>query len=281
MCQLQGYNIGASFKVTLNAQPVCIVSLYRLGYITAHVHTYSLHGQLKSLGRNTLHSANIIDTCTYSTADTAHGCPTRALRQSAHSHNLYGIANRSVVTSRIVLYSCIRRAIQHASNDLTHHSRTCHTCYTATYSTVRNPRCLCHTITEYLASYGCTCLACCTKYWGVRNKAQCASCHSRGHTRIYIRVLPCVRHSHTLLSVLSLLLRCHAHRHDSANHRIVYSTKNVFCRALRHTTAQLALVKVCRQFRLQSRYEALFYVLLWADAVGCCLQPYLLLHLRL
>ena len=281
VCQLQRYNISASFKVALNAQPVCIVSLYRFGYITAHVHTYSLHGQLKSLGRNTLHSANVIDTCTYNAADTAHGSPARTFRQTAHSHKLNGIANRCVVTSRVVLYSRIRRAIQHASNALTHHSRTCHACYTATQSTVRNPRCLCHTITEYLASYGCTCLACCTKRRSVRNKAQCASCHSRGHTRIYIRVLPVVRHSHTLLSVLPLLLRCHSHRHDSAKHRLVYTTKNVFCSALRHTTAQLALVKVCCQFRLQSRYEAFFYILLWTKTVCSCLQSYFSLHLRL
>ena len=157
MCQLQGYNISTSLKVSLYAQPVCIMALYHLGNITAHVHTNAFHRYLEHLGRNALQATHIIQASSNYTANATHSGPACALRKTAHSHKLHGIANRSVVASRIVLYSRIRRTVKHTSNALAHHSRTYHACDSSSKSGIGYSRHLCHAIAEYLSCNSSTC----------------------------------------------------------------------------------------------------------------------------
>ena len=211
MCQLQGYNISTSLKVSLYAQPVGIMTLYHLGNITTHVHTNAFHRYLEHLGRNALQTTHIIQASSNDTANATHSSPACALRKTAHSHNLHGIANRSVVASRIVLHSCIRRTVKHTSNALAHHSRTCHACYSASKSGIGYSCCLCHAIAEYLSCNSCTCFAKLTEHRSVSSKTNCRACHSCAHVRVNVGILALVGHGHSLLSILSLLLRHHAH----------------------------------------------------------------------
>ena len=256
------------------------MSLYHLGNITTHVHTHAFHSQLEHLGRNTLHATYIIDSCTYSTANATHSSPACALRKTAHSHKLHGIANRSIIASRVVLHGCIRRTVQHTRHALTHNSCCSHSADTTAQSRVRYSCSLGYSVTHDLACHGCTSLSCCTKRRSVSNKAQCSACHSRTHTRLNIRILPVVGHSHALLSILSLLLRHHAHRQDSAYHRVVDTTDDIFCRTLRHITAQFALLKLLSYLCLQARSYIILYIILWVDTKRSCLFYYFLLHLR-
>ena len=187
------------------------MSLYHLGDIATDVHTPTFHRYLEHLGRNALQTTHIIQASSNSTANATHSSPACALRKTAHSHNLHGIANRSIVASRVVLHSCIRRTVKHTSNALAHHSRTCHTSYSSPKSGICYSCCLCHAIAEHLSCNSCASLASCTKYRSISNKTQCSACYSCAHVRVNIWIFALVGHCHSLLSILSLLLRHHAH----------------------------------------------------------------------
>ena len=182
------------------------MTLYHLGNISTHVHTNAFHRYLEHLGRNALQTTHIIQASSNSTANATHSSPACALRKTAHSHNLHGIANRSVVASRVVLHSRIRRTVKHTSNALAHHSRTCHTSNTSTQRRICYSRHLCHAVAEHLSCNSSTCLSSSTKYRSISNKAQCSACHSCAHIRLNIRIFPVIGHCHSLLSILSLLL---------------------------------------------------------------------------
>ena len=98
VCQLQGYNIGTSLKCAFNAPEVGIMSLYHLGDIATDVHTPTFHRYLEHLGRNALQTTHIIQASSNSTANATHSSPACALRKTAHSHKLHGIANRGIIT---------------------------------------------------------------------------------------------------------------------------------------------------------------------------------------